>query len=495
MLELDWQSPYLWAFLAASFLLLMFVAVIFCKSCRTKKLFREKLETERQLFIHNLQKEVDELHRELRLEVERRAAAEEKNGRIIHLEMLLKEREEQLQKISEERISLISKQIEIESRAEVGKLAAEAKFKEFQEAEAKWTELFKSLSYEALKNNQQSFLDLAKMALEKFQEGARSDLERRQLSIHELVKPVKESLERFDQKINDLEKARVGAYESIAQQVRSMMEAQIHLRNETGNLVKALRTPTARGRWGEMQLKRVVEMAGMVDHCDFFEQESSQGEEGKLRPDLIVRLPSNKNIVIDAKTPLSAYLEAIEQNDEEKKRSLFKEHARQVRVHISALSKKAYQEQFQPTPEFVVLFLPGEIFFSAALEHDPTLIEVGVEQGVILATPTTLIALLRAVAYGWRQESVSVNAQKISELGRDLYKRLAVMADHWRRMGKQLGGAVESYNQAVGSLESRLLVAARQFNDLEPSLTASLPLEELIPIDKVPRVLNSPEFI
>lgn len=352
-----------------------------------------------------------------------------------------------------------------------------------------WENKFKTISSEALSLSNKSFLGLATATLEKFQEMAKLDLSKRQEAISDLVKPVTESLQTVDQKIMELEKSRMSAYAVLKHQVSELLTSQHQLKTETSNLVNALKTPAVRGRWGEIQLRRVVEMAGMVSYCDFEEQVTGTSEEKKFRPDLIVNLPGNKKIIVDAKAPLAAYLEALEAKDPEIRQEKLKDHARQVRAHIRALAKRSYYEQFQPAPEFVVLFLPGETFFSAALEQDPSLIEAGVEERIILATPTTLIALLRAVAYGWRHEQLAENAKEISELGKELHKRLSDMAGHFARLGKNLGGAVQAYNQTVGNLEHRVLVSARRFKELG-SVSQAAEIAPVEPLDHVPRDLS-----
>jgi len=357
-----------------------------------------------------------------------------------------------------------------------------------EEIEEKLKGMFSTISIEALEKNSRSFLDLAKTSMEKFQEGAKGDLDRRQGAIAESLVPVKEVLQKLDQGLHRIEKERKGEQEGLKEQMRSLQEGGKQLGQETANLVKALRAPRVRGRWGEVQLRRVVELAGMLNQCDFFEQ--MQGEERSLRPDLIVRLPGGRQVIVDAKVPLESYLEAIHTEDEEKRQEYLQSHARQVRSHVIQLGKKAYWEEFQPTPEFVVLFLPAETFFSAALEADPTLIEFGAEQNVIIATPTTLIALLRAVAYGWKQENLSRQVEKLHELGQELYKRLSDMNGHFSKMGRGLSTAVEAYNKGIGSFESRVLVTARKFKEMGVA-PQSIELDEVEPVDKITRELTA----
>ena len=363
-----------------------------------------------------------------------------------------------------------------------------ARLEELADAKARLAGEFKAAAADALKGNNDQFLKLAQEHLGKIQEGAKGDLEKRQQAIDSLVKPIKESLDKVDSKINELEKSRAGAYSQLSEQLKGLGAAQAALHGETAKLSTALSATKTSGTWGEIQLRRVVELAGMVEHCDFTEQEVS----GASRPDLVVKLPLGQQIVVDAKAPTDAYREAAAATDPAVRTSKLLEHAARVRAHVDALSARAYWEQFQPSPELVVLFLPGDQFLSAALEADPALMDRAIRSRVLLVTPSTLVALLKAAAYGWRQDALNRNAEEISKLARELYDRVATFGEHIERMRKGLAGAVGAYNSALGSLERSVLPGARKFTELGVSGSKQIP--ELAPIDESLREITAPEI-
>jgi len=414
-----------------------------------------------------------------------------KEGQLREAQESLDREKDESERLRGENAANLANLLALQTRLEDERRASQEKLALLSTAEAKLTDAFKALSADALRNNNRSFLDLAKQNLETFQQNAKGDLEVRQLAINELIKPLKESLEKVDGRIGELEKTRAGAYSELREQVKVLAQSHLQLQSETGNLVKALRAPHVRGRWGEIQLRRVVELAGMLQYCDFIEQETVNGEDVRIRPDLIVHLPGKRTIVVDSKVPFDAFYESISATDEEVRAARLKDHARLVRTHINNLSRKAYWETVQPTPEFVLLFLPGETFYNAALENDPKLIEDGVAQNVIIATPTTLIALLKAISYGWSQEQMAKNAQEVSNLAKTLYERLRIFTKHFDEVGRSLDRALEFYNKGVGSLESRVLVTARRFKEL--GAISGEEIEILEPLDKAARPMTLDE--
>jgi DNA recombination protein RmuC len=380
-----------------------------------------------------------------------------------------------------------------EARLEETKLKLAEERKLLDEARQELTHAFNALASEALKSNNQAFIELAKSTFETIQAQAKGDLETRQKAIEGVVSPLREAVERYEKQILEMEKARQKAYGTLDEQLRTLGEANLKLQAETTHLASALSSPLkARGRWGELTLRRVAELAGMSEHCDFSEQESIAAESGRQRPDMIVNLPGNRRIAVDAKVPLQAFIEAVDpEKSEEERRKALESHSKLVRAHLNQLAERRYWDQVGPELELVVLFLPGESFFSAALEQDRQLIEDGMKKHVVLATPTTLIALLHAVAYGWRQEQVAKNAQDISDLGKEVHDRIKTFLGHFEGVGSSLHRATESYNKAVGSLESRVLPSARKFKQLGAATGDDL--GELQTVDETPRTLSAPE--
>jgi DNA recombination protein RmuC len=357
-----------------------------------------------------------------------------------------------------------------------------------EKAEAQLALAFSELASQSLQSNSEAFLNLARERLGRHDERAKGDLDARQKAIENLIQPVREALTKTERQISDIEKERREAYGGIKRQLEQMGDAQVALQAETRNLVNALRRPEVRGQWGELTLRRLAELAGMVEYCDFYEQENTDTAEGRRRPDMIIRMPNGRELIVDVKTPLDAYLSAVEAGTEEQRRAALKRHADNVKSRVRELALKSYWSQFEKSPEFVILFIPGDQFLEAALREHPGLLEEALHQKVILATPTSLVALLKAVAYGWRQVALEENAKKIQGLGEDLHQRLAAFTGHLSKLGRQLGSSIDAYNSAVGSLERNVLPGARKFREM--GVSARKEIEELRPIETTPRKVD-----
>ncbi len=379
------------------------------------------------------------------------------------------------------------------AQLEAARASAAERIAMLESTESRLREAFSSLSSDALQRNNEAFLQLARASMGEFRQAATADLEGRHKALESIVQPLRESLTRVDSKLQEVEKGRVSTQAQLGEQMRALTQAQHMLQSETSRLSRALRSPNVRGQWGELQLRRVLENAGLIEGSHYELKESIQTDDGRLTPDAIVKLPGGKNVVLDAKVPLSAYLEAAETDDEAKREVKMRDHARQVKDHITRLANKSYWAHFQPTPDIVVMFVPGESLLTSALQEDPSLLEYSMTRGVMLASPLTLIALLRAISYGWQQETVARNAQEISDLGRQLYDRIAKLAEHFDGVGRSLGRAVQAYNGAVGTLESRVLVTARRLKD--KGITAPVEFPEPEAIDHTPRPLGAPELV
>ena len=378
----------------------------------------------------------------------------------------------------------------VEAKYEAELKAADDKLKLLEEARDSLKDSFKALSADALSKNNESFIKLAEENLKKHQQSAKDDLEKRQQAITKTVEPVSQTLKAFSDRVNKIEERRIESEGGIKKELQKLSEMHLRLDQSTSSLVQALRAPQVRGQWGEMHLRRTVEMAGMINYCDFEEQSSVETEEGqRQRPDMLIRLPNERRVVVDSKVPIAAYLDALETDSIEVQSERMQAHARHLRTHIKDLSTKAYWSQFENAPEFVVLFVPNEAIFSAALEEDPSLIELGVENKGILATPTTLIALLKGVAYGWQQEAITREAKEIASLGKEIYDRLSVVIGHFVKLGKSIDQSVGNYNKAMNSVDSRLMVTARKFESLESASSEQLP--DINQIEKRPNLPDS----
>jgi DNA recombination protein RmuC len=412
--------------------------------------------------------------------------------RTADLRRAVTEKETQLDRTGKELAAAQQQKVRLEGALHAERQSAAEKLALVEDAQARLKDAFAALSADVLAKNTHRFLELARDKFGELQTAASTDLNGRQKAIADLVQPLRESLAKVDTKLQEVDRDRASSHARLAEQLRSLTEAQLALQSETGRLARALRSPNIRGQWGELQLLRVLEAAGMLEGSHFELKESVQSDEGRLTPDVVVKLPGGKHVVVDAKVPLTAFLDAIDCDEDSARDGKLREHARQVKDHIVRLANKGYWAHFQPAPDIVVMFVPGEALLSAALQHDAALLEFSMTRGVMLASPLTLMALLRAITYGWQQEKVARNAMEISELGRNLYERISKLAEHFESVGRSLAKAVTSYNSAVGTLESRVLVTARRLKD--KGVTAPEELPEVETVDQTPRPLGAQEL-
>lgn len=419
------------------------------------------------------------------------AAANTRLEEIDGLKDTLSRREDELRSLQQQIAEHQKRNAELETTLEKERAAAEEKSGMIEEVKARMTDSFQAMAARALSDNNQSFLDLAGTTLSGYLESAKQELKTREKAVNEVVQPIADALEKYDREVRSMEREREKAYGELSQQVGSLAQTQTELQRETGKLVNALRMPHVRGRWGEITLRRVVEISGMQNRCDFFEQMSTQTGDGMTRPDMVIQLPGDRRIIVDSKVSITAYLDSLEVESREKSEDMLNRHARHVQTHVQKLAQKGYWAQFKPSPEFVVLFMPGENFFSAALSKMPGLIEEAADKGVILATPTTLISLLKAVAYGWKQQTAAENARAVSELGNELYNRFRSMIGHMNKLGKDLDRSVTTFNQTIGSMEKRVMPAARRLQEMGVTLNNGKPLSDLSPVEEKPgHILN-----
>jgi DNA recombination protein RmuC len=425
------------------------------------------------------------------------ASAESRLAQMDAVKAQLGEAGDENQRLTDRMAGQQQRLTELETLVESERKIAREKAAMLEEMTVRMTDAFKALSARALSENNQSFIDLAGQTFSQYVAAAKHEFETKEKAVKEFIRPVAEALDQYDRQVRSMEKAREKAYGELSQQMVALSRTQDELQRETGKLVNALRMPHVRGRWGELTLRRVVELAGMQNRCDFFEQQTGQkfgqAPDDATRPDMIIQLPGKRQIVVDAKVPIMAYLDSLETEDPDRTEEMLARHAAHVRTHVKQLAAKEYWRRFQPTPEFVVLFMPGENFFSAALGKAPGLIEEAADRGVILATPTTLISLLKAVAYGWKQENATENARIVSELGNELYQRIAKIVGHFNSLGSDLDRCVNSYNRAVGSFERRVLPTARKFEDLDVIIKGKHNIPNLSPVDNKPRSMQTEE--